>query len=81
MLAIVKEYSSPTSEAVKNLFFRFLVDIQISMSVIIPLAQVSATQDWGKPGKLDKWRNAKNSKNIISNPYDFTFNKVTLLAT
>lgn len=73
--------ASPTGEAVTNLFFRFLVDIQISMSIIIPLAQVSVTQDWGKPGKLDKWRNAKNSKNIISNPCDSTFNTVTLLAT
>lgn len=54
MLAIFKEYSPPTGEAVTNLFFRFLVDIQISMSIMIPLAQVTVTQDWGKPGKLDK---------------------------
>jgi hypothetical protein len=54
MLAIVKEYSSLTGEAVTNLFFRFLVDIQISMSIMKPLAQVSVTQNWGKPGKLDK---------------------------
>ena len=45
----------------------FGVDIQISVSVVIALAQVSAAQDRGKSGKVDRYRNAMNSENITLN--------------
>lgn len=38
----------------QNWSLRFFVYALISMSIIIPLVQVSLTQDWWKPGKTEK---------------------------
>lgn len=67
--AILEGDSSSIAGAVANLFCMFIVDIQISVSIVISLAQVSPTQDWRKPGIVGKCRKSMNRKNIISSAY------------
>lgn len=56
--AILEGDSSSIAGAVANLFCMFIIEIQIGVSIIISLAQVSPTQDWRKPGIVGKCRKA-----------------------
>lgn len=56
--AIFEGDSSSIAGAVANLFCMFIIDIQISVSIVISLPQVSPTQDWRKPGIVGKCRKA-----------------------